>query len=167
MKGTLIVSSPHKGNMRTFATHRPMLDYQGNTVGMETDLDLVLRMVAIKTGVRFPISDVVACHRIGKKESYSFVLKIGNRQPYSSWDELTYGMTTGTGFTKDNIFINFMLTKRRTEISKQIRQLKKETKIQNYSTDQNGKFFIRKNGDDKKFHLVSSIADIEKLINPN
>ena len=85
MKGTLIISSPERGNMGTLAAHQPIHDYQGNTVRMETDMDLVLRMVAIKTGVRIPISDVVACHRIGKnKKSHSFVLKIGNRQPFSS-----------------------------------------------------------------------------------
>ena len=92
------------------------------------------------------------------------MLKIGNRQSYYSWDALTYGMMTGTDFTRDNIFINFMLTKRRTEISKQIRQMKKDNKFQNYSTDQNGKFYIKKNGDDNKYHLVSSVDNIENLI---
>ena len=163
MKGTLIVSSPKRGNIRTQAVHRPWLDEQGNTLGGETDLDLVLRMVQIKTGIRFPITDVVACHRIGKKDSHSFVLKIGNRQPYSCWDALTHGMMTGTNFTNDNIFINFMLTKRRTELSKQVRQARKDTKIQNYSIDQNGKFFIKKSGDDNKWHPIFSLDDLEKL----
>ena len=166
MKGTIIVSSPKVGNFGSLAVHRPMLDYEGNTMGMETDLDLVLRMIAIKTGIRFPISDVVACHRIGKKDTHSYVLKIGNRQPYSSWDALTYGMMTGTDFTRDNIFINFMLTKQRTEISKQVRQMKKDRKIQNYSIDQNGKFHIKKLGVNK-FHAVSSILEIETLIKDN
>ena len=167
MKGTLIISSPERGNMGTLAAHQPIHDYQGNTVRMETDMDLVLRMVAIKTGVRIPISDVVACHRIGKnKKSHSFVLKIGNRQPFSSWDMLNNAMMSGN-MSKDNIFINFMLTKTRTEVSKKIRQMKKDKKFQNYAIDQNGKFFVKKNGYDDRYYPVSSIEDIEKLIENN
>ena len=164
MKGTIIVSSPQRGRINTLAVHKSWPDSQGYITG-ESDLDLVLRMIQIKTGVRFPICDVVACHRIGKKESNSFVLKIGNRQPFSSWDALTHGMMTGNNFNQENVFINFMLTKKRTEMSKQVRQLRKDSKIKNYSIDQNGKFCIRKIGDDTKFHEVSSIAAIENLIN--
>ena len=172
MKGTIIVSSPERGNIKTLAVHESGLDQQGYLSG-ETDLDLVLRMVYMKTGIRFPISDVVACHRIGKKESHSFVLKIGNRQPYSCWDALACGMMTGTNmmtggsFVNNNIFINFMLTQKRTEMSKQVRQLRKDSKIQNYSIDQNGKFHIRKVGDDSKFYKVSSMKDIENLLKTN
>ena len=163
MKGTIIVSSPQRGRINTLAVHKSWPDSQGYLTG-ETDMDLVLRMVQMKTGIRFSNSDVVACHRIGKKESNSFVLKIGNRQPFSCWDALTHGMMTGTNFTQANVFINFMLTKKRTEMSKQVRQMRKDSKIQNYSIDQNGKFFIRKIGDDNKFHEVSSIDAIENLI---
>ena len=164
MKGTLIISSPQRGNnINTLAVHRPLLDYQGNTLGMETDLDLVLRMVAAKTGVRFQISDVVACHRIGKKNSFSFVLKIGNRQPYSSWDALNHGMMTGNGFTNANVFINFMLTKKRTELSKQVRQARKDRQIMNYSVDQNGKFFVKKSVENNAWKQVFSIEDIQKI----
>ena len=166
MKGTIIVSSPQRGNIKTLAVHESGLDHQGYLTG-ENDLDLVIRMVQKKTGIRFPICDVVACHRIGKKESHSFVLKIGNRQPYSCWDALTYGMMTGTNFSDDNIFINFMLTQKRTEMSKQVRQLRKDRQIQNYSIDQNGKFYIRKVGDDTKFYKVSFMKDIENLIKKN
>ena len=163
MKGTIIVSSPDRGNIRTLAVHRPRLDYQGNMVGMETDMEMVLRMVTIKTGVRFPLSDIVACHRIGKnKRTHSYVLKIGNRQPFSAWEALNNAMMTGS-MSKDNIFINFMLTKARTEMSKQVRQLKKERKIQSYSIDQNGKFFIKKNGNDSSFEFIS-FEDIQKLV---
>ena len=163
MKGTIIVSSPDRGNIRTLAVHRPRLDYQGNMVGMETDMEMVLRLVTIKTDVRFPLSDIVACHKIGKnKHTHSYVLKIGNRQPYSAWDTLNNAMMTGS-MSKDNIFINFMLTKARTEISKQVRQLKKERKIQSYSIDQNGKFFIKKNGQDSCFKFIS-FEDIQKLV---
>ena len=167
MRGTLIVSSPQRGNIGTLAVNRPRLEYQGNTVGMETDMDMVLRLVAIKTGVRIPVTDVVACHRIGKKkETHSYVLKIGNRQPYSSWDYLNNAMMTGS-MSKDNIFINFMLTKARTDMSKKVRQMKKDKQFENYAIDQNGKFFIKKNGNDNRYHFVSSIEHIQELISSN
>ena len=69
--------------------------------------------------------------------------------------------------SKDNIFINFMLTKTRTEVSKEIRQMKKDKKFQNYAIVQNGKFFVEKNGYDDRYYPVSSIEDIEKLIENN
>ena len=67
-------------------------------------------------------------------------------------------MLTGKGLSNNNIFINFMLTKARTEMSKQVRQTKKDKKIQSYSVDQNGNFFVKKNGHDQSYKFVSSIA---------
>ena len=75
---------------------------------------MVLRMVEEKTGVRIPWCDVVACHQIGKRENHSFVLKVGNRQPFSGWEALTAGMKNGKNFNRHNVFINFMLTSKRT-----------------------------------------------------
>ena len=162
MKGTLIVSSPVRGSIPTEAFPRSHY-WPERRAEMESELDMVLRMVQEKTGVRFHYSDVVACHRIGKRDSNSFVLKIGNRQPNSAWDMLTSGMKTGKSFSRQNIFINFMLTSRRTEVSKQLRKVKKDGLIDKYSIDQNGRFFIKKNGDDPKFHEVVSVKDIEKF----
>ena len=163
MKGTLIVSSPDRERNPTLAVPMGHRDQQTNSWIGETDLDMVLRLVTAKTGVRIPISDVVACHRIGKHESHSFVLKIGNRQPYSPWDELTYGMLTGKSFNGKNVFINFMLTSRRTELSKAVRQARKDQLIQKYSIDQNGRFWIKKvGGEDRRFYEVCSIDDLEK-----
>ena len=48
-------------------------------------------------------------------------------------------------------------------MSKQVRQLKKERKIQSYSIDQNGKFFVKKNGYDSSFEFIS-FEDIQKLV---
>jgi len=44
---------------------------------------------------------------------------------------------------------------------------KKDKKFQNYAIDQNGKFFVKKNGYDDRYYPVSSIEDIEKLIENN
>ena len=125
---------------------------------------MVLRLVYEKYGVRIPYSDVSACHRFGKKENNSFVLKIWNRKPFSAWELLTKAMLSGKEVSRLNIFVNFMLTTRRTEMSKMVRQAKKDNLIQKYSVDQNGKIYVIHNGDNR-YKEVKSIADIEKLRN--
>ena len=126
MKGTLIVSSPVRGTIGTEAFPRSHFRPDTGAETRESELDVVLRMVQEKTGVRFHHTDIMACHRIGKRDSHSFVLRIGNRRPNSAWDMLTLGMKNGKTFSNQNIFINFMLTTRRTEISKQVRKAKKD-----------------------------------------
>ena len=162
MKGTLIVSSPGRGK-RTEAVIKTVSWDNNNTWGPEAELDMVLRMVYEKTGVGIPHRDVAACHRVGKWENHSFVLKIWNRKPFSAWEMLTEAMLTGKHFSRQNIFINFMLTPKRTEISKQVRKAKIDQQIQKYSVDQNGKIFVKKIGEDKDWHPIVSLEEIEKL----
>ena len=124
---------------------------------------MVLRMVYEKTGVWIPYEDVAACHRFGKSNNNTFVLKVWNRKRFSPWDQLTEGMLTGKTFSPQNIFINFMLTTRRTELSKQVRQAKKDNLVKKYSVDQNGKIYIKKLGNDDKFHPVTSLKHLEEM----
>jgi hypothetical protein len=128
-------------------------------------MDMVLRMVYEKYGVRIPWTDVAACHRFGMKENHSYVLKIWNRTPFSAWEILTKAMLAGKELNRKNIFVNFMLTKRRADISKQVRQAKKDKDIQKYSVDQNGKICVVKAGDDSAWKEVKSVKDIEDLKN--
>ena len=123
---------------------------------------MVLRMVYDKNGVRIPWRDVAACHRFGKKENHSYVLKIWNRTPFSAWELLTKAMLAGKEISRKNIFVNFMLTSRRIELSKYVRQAKKDHSIQKYSVDQNGKIFVVKIGS-TDFKEVKSIYDIDQL----
>ena len=123
---------------------------------------MVLRLVYEKYGVRIPWTDVSACHRFGKKENNSFVLKIWNRKPFTAWEMLTKAMLGGKETSRQNIFVNFMLTTRRTEMSKMVRQLKKDNLIQKYSVDQNGKIYVIKNGE-KGYKEVKSVAEINQL----
>ena len=57
-------------------------------------------------------------------------------------------MLSGKEVGRKNIFINFMLTAKRTELSKLVRQAKKDKHIMRYSIDQNLSFIfiIRKKG---------------------
>ena len=162
MKGTLIVSSPERGNIHTEAVKRGMYWPQTNTWGPESDMDMVLRLVYEKHGVRIPYNDVSACHRFGKYENHTFVLKIWNRKPFSAWDMLSKAMLSGKDTSRLNIFVNFMLTARRTELSKMVRQAKKDKYITKYSVDQNGKIFVVKTGENS-FTEVKSASDIDIL----
>ena len=159
MKGTIVVSSPKRGQWETEATPRHA-GWDDGTFGSESELDIVLRMVHDKTNVWIPHKDVAACHQFGKAENNSFVLKIWNRKRFSAWDILSKAMLTGKGFSEHNIFINFMLTPRRTEISKQVRQAKKAKLIAKYSVDHNGKIYVKKLGEDTRFHPVLSVEDL-------
>ena len=163
MKGTLIVSSLDRRGMQTEAVIRRIQYADTEAHGPESELDMVLRMVYEKTGVWIPYEDVAACHRVGNSNNNSFVLKVWNRKRFSSWDQLTEGMLTGKTFSPQNIFINFMLTNRRTELSKQVRQAKKDNLVKKYSVDQNGKIYIKKLGNDDKFHLVTSLKHLEEM----
>ena len=96
-------------------------------------MDMVLRLVYEKYGVKIPYTDVSACHRFGKYENHTFVLKIWNRKPFSAWDMLSKAMLSSKESSRLNIFVNFMLTARRTELSKKVRQAKKDKYITKYS----------------------------------
>ena len=52
-------------------------------------------------------------------------------------------MTAENNFTRENVFINFQLTKKRGEICKEVRRAKKENLIKNYDIDANGRLFIK------------------------
>ena len=163
MKGTLIVSSPERGHIKSQAFIRIVHWPENNTFGPESEMDMVLRMVFDKYGVRIPWTDVAACHRIGRKENHSYVLKIWNRTPFSPWEMLTKAMLAGKELNTKNIFINFMLTKKRTELSKMVRQAKKDQAIQKYSVDQNGKIFVVKVGNDTAWTEVKTVGALEEL----
>ena len=154
LKGNLIVSSPDRttnGQVYTRAVKEKVWDNNRNALRDENDLELAVRMVGLKTGVYIPHRDVYACHPIGKKENHSYILCIGNRQPGSAWDDLTYGMRTGKNrdggyFTKENIFVNYQLTARRIQLSKEVRKAKTDNLLQKYSIDANGKIYIKQLG---------------------
>ena len=52
-------------------------------------------------------------------------------------------MTADNNFSKDNVFINFQLTKKRGEICKEVRQAKIDGIVKSYEIDANGRIFIR------------------------
>ena len=107
-------------------------------------MEMVQRLVELKTGVWVSDRDITACHPLGNREKNTFILAINNRSPLSSWDMITRGMMTAdNNFSKDNVFINFQLTKKRGEICKEVRKAKNDGIVKSYEIDANGRIFIR------------------------
>ena len=59
---------------------------------LENDAEMIIRLLNEKSGVRIPISDVPACHPIGKEEKHTFVIKVVNRNPGSACERLVAAM---------------------------------------------------------------------------
>ena len=126
---------------------------------------MIQRLVEIKTGVWIQEQDIIACHPLGRREKNTFIISVNNRSPLSSWDMITRGMlSSDNNFTKDNIFINFQLTKRRGDICKEVRQAKKDNVVKNYEIDANGRIFVKYVGVDTKAYEILEIGDVQKLI---
>ena len=129
------------------------------------------RLIKLKTGVEVPLSDITACHSLGNRGTdTSYLIKFGNRKIGSAWDILAAGMLTGRNnstkenFTDANVFLNFQLTKKKSELSKLVRLSKSERKIMKYGTDQNGRITVKINQSCPWVEVASS-AELENYIN--
>jgi hypothetical protein len=71
-------------------------------------------------------------------------------------------MTADNNFTDENVFINFLLTKRRGHICKEVRKAKKYNLIKNYDIDANGRIFVKNIGADTKAYEIIDLEDIRK-----
>ena len=130
----------------------------------ETDLEMIQRLVELKTGVWVPARDITACHPLGLREKNTFILSINNRSPLSAWDMITRGMLSpDNNFSKDNVFINFQLTKRRGDICKEVRQAKKDNIIKSYEIDTNGRIFVKYVGENTQRFELFSKGDVQRL----
>ena len=163
LKGNLIVSSPARTTtgghtIPSLAKHEMFWDRFGNW-RCETDMEMIQRLIELKTGVWVSDRDIIACHPLGRRERNSFIISINNRSPLSSWDMITRGMMSAeNNFSKDNIFLNFQLTKRRGDLAKEVRKAKKDGVIKSYEIDMNGRIFVRYL--DNKTSEINDIDDI-------
>ena len=170
LKGNLIISSPARTTARgqsipSLAKHQVSWDHYGNR-RCETDLELVLRMVYMKIGVTISRHEVTACHPVGKRDKNTFILSIHKRIPMSGWETITKGMMSAdNNFSPDNIFINFQLTKRRSELSKEVRRAKRDKLIRSYDIDRNGRIYVRKLETDETVEIIE-MNDIKSFF-PN
>ena len=126
-------------------------------------MEMVQRLLEMKTGIWVDERDITACHPLGRRERNTFIISIHNRSPLSSWDMITRGMMSAeNNFTRDNIFINFQLTQRRGEICKEVRKAKKEGIVKSYEIDANGRIFVKYVGPDSRNKEIFDKDDIYK-----
>ena len=169
MKGNLIVSSPNLKGKDSLLVRKERIE-NGQVIGREDDTEMIVRLIAAKTGVNIPLVDISACHALNKQgANTSYILRVTNRKPGSSWETLSAGLLTGknasTGdhFTAANVYINFQLTKRRGDLAKEVRKAKFNKGIVKYGTDQNGRITVKV----KVFSPwaeVTSISHLQHLI---
>ena len=101
---------------------------------------------------------------MGKKENNTFVIRLNNRCPGSSWEKITEGMKKDGCFVHDvNVFINIMLTKRRASLAKKARDAKFHRKISKLFIDQNGRIKVKKEGD-KDYSKVKTETELKEFI---
>ena len=164
MKGNLIISSPQNGNADTIAKHEV---FNGKR---ESDIEMVARIVKMKTGVEIDPFEVSACHRIGKKENHAYVIRLNDRKNGSAWHNLSEGMmtgksTSGGNFVKDvNVFLNFQLTQKRAKLARVVRLARKDKKIYKFYINQNGVIKVKKTVADNYIEVKSEF-DLNTIIN--
>jgi hypothetical protein len=76
-------------------------------------------------------------------------------------------LETHANFDKNyNLFINFQITKSRTELVKEVRQRKKDGTIKKYGVDQNGRVTIKVKIDSKFQEVTDAKSLAEVISNP-
>ena len=170
LKGNLILSSPD------LPGHSSHLIQRNNPDGSrETELQMCVRLIGQKTTIYLKQEDVVACHRLGKddRNKNSYILSVSQRNNNSEWDRLAQGMVTGRigrreegiNFTRDNIYVNFQLTRKRAQLVQQCRLLvKQEPKpISKYSVNQNGQITVLKEGGSRRWEQVRDLEELTRI----
>ena len=168
MKGNIILSSPDHGRSVNMLKH---VNIQTNdSVRLEYDHEMCIRVIKEKTGVQLHTSDVIACHSLPTKgNNTSYILRVGNMRQGSSWEILAAGMLTGknkeTGlyFNQDyNLFLSFQLTNKRSTLLKAVKDKRKVKVVKRYGVDQNGKVTILPEGA-SKFMVVNDISHLDQI----
>jgi hypothetical protein len=172
MKGNLIISSPNRDNAPSLGIRQQKFDIATNTTKLETEVEVCVRMILQKTGVALPVSDVVACHPLGNRRGAetTYIMRIINRKPGSAWDTLAAALLTGKNNQSGkycnndiNCYINFQLTKRKSELMKNIKQAKRDMKLIKYGADQNGRVTVKVRVN-TMFEEVKSEADLARIL---
>ena len=153
MKGTLFLNSPHSSSSTSLLVPRDTEDPITKVRRKESPVEVCTRAILAKTGVRVPEADLQACHALGRpgaSPNTSYILRFANMKPGSAWDVLSAGLLTGRNkVTKENfdsqvpLFINFQLSKNKTQLTKVVRDSKKSRRISKYGVDQNGRITVK------------------------
>jgi hypothetical protein len=138
LKGNLLISVPDPNKFK----HSRKPDGR-----LESDTELLCRLIQEKTGVQIPLSEVMACHKL-KGERNTYILRVTNHSPGSGWEALNAGMMTGKRqdsvdyFAKDGVFLNYQLTAERSSTLREVRMARGAGHLHKFSVNQNGRITI-------------------------
>lgn len=163
LKGNLILSSPHNHKKNLVS-----LFPKDEELGERSLKDHVLELINNKWGVRIPEADIQALHRLPNN---SIVLRVWRRTEGSAWSKLVDKIKTGglEGKRDMNLFLNFQLTRRRGELVREMRNLKKDGLIFKFWTDENGVITFKANKEDASkvkvtYHWTKDATTPEKTL---
>ena len=99
----------------------------------------VIDLAEKKYEVKIPEADISSCVRLYKGGD---ILSIWNQRSGSAYEKLCKAIKSKKNLDK-NIYFNFMLTKRRSTLLFEARQLKKKELIKKFFSDENGSISIK------------------------
>jgi len=152
MKGNLIVTSLPNKNKGKFCLIKTPAQLKEENLSVTSH---IISLVKDKFGVVLPAEDITACHHLPKG---GVVLRIHNRKEGSAWESIIQKMKEGVR-PDLNVFFNFQLTKRRSNLLFEVRKLKKDNKLSKFFTDENGHIKIRIGANDKDKHRITYFWD--------
>ena len=113
--------------------------------------DHIIHLAKEKYEVELSSDDISSCHYLPKGGIF---FSLWNQRPVSPSTELTNAIKSSKDKDK-NVFINFMMTKRRSSLLYEVRQLKKQKKISKYYSDEKGSISIKVKPNDTNIKLSS------------
>ena len=134
LKGKFMITSLPAGNKECIIKSDDVL-----LVEKKSLVQHILELANQKYEVKIPESDISSCIRLYKG---GVILSIWNQRSGSAYEKLCKAIKTKNNVDK-NIFFNFMLTKRRSSLLYEVRQLKKDEKIKKFFSDENGSISIK------------------------
>ena len=111
----------------------------------------IVQLALSKYGTTLKEDDISSCHYLPKGGIF---FSLWNMRPGSPSAALTEAIKTSKDKTK-NIYINFMMTRRRSSLLFEVRSLKKQRKIARYYSDEKGTITIKVKEGDTNIKLCS------------
>ena len=111
----------------------------------------IVQLALSKYGTTLKEDDISSCHYLPKGGIF---FSLWNMRPGSPSAALTEAIKTSKDKTK-NIYINFMMTRRRSSLLFEVRSLKKQKKIARYYSDEKGTITIKVKEGDTNIKLCS------------
>ena len=147
LKGNLIISSPtilHRSLKSLIKSNAQLASENQNLTNH------ILELIHTKYGVRVPVEDLQALHRLPNS---TLVLRIWKRTEESAWNQLINAIKTG-GNRELNFYLNFHLTSRRSKLVYELRQYKKKNQIVKFFSDENGGVAVKIKDQDAKIRIT-------------